>query len=96
MNKIKPNELSNFPNIKIIDIRDNYNYNQSHVVGAINIPEILLKEMPSRYLTYNTTYCLYCSIGTKSEILSNYLNTLGYQTISLEGGYREYYNYLHN
>lgn len=95
MNTIKVYDLLNQSNIKIIDIRDNYNYNQEHVLGAINIPELLLKQMPTHYLSLTKTYCLYCSFGKKSKDLSNYLNSLGYKTISLEGGYREYYNYIH-
>ena len=90
MNTITVSEFKDLKNPLIIDIRDNFNYNNSHIPSAINIPELILKEMPARYLSKNNTYYLYCSIGKQSLILSNYLNSIGYHCYTLEGGYQEY------
>ena len=51
MNTITVSELKDLKNPLIIDIRDNFNYNNSHIPSAINIPELILKEMPTRYLS---------------------------------------------
>ena len=77
-------------NNNLIDIRDKYEYNLSHIHNAINIPYTYLLMMPENYLDKNKKYYLYCDSGTKSRKMCEHLNEQGYNTINLIGGYDSY------
>lgn len=77
-------------NIYLIDIRDKFEYNISHIPGSINIPSNFLITNPNEYLDKNKEYYLYCSSGIKSKRISNELNYMGYNTINVLGGYNYY------
>lgn len=74
----------------LIDIRENYEYRIGHIEGAINIPKDLLELNPENYIDKNKKYILYCDRGIVSKEISDKLNSIGYNTISLNGGYIEY------
>lgn len=71
----------------IVDIRDNYSYNLSHVKNAINIPYYNLLNNFSHYLDKHKKYYLYCLEGNQSLEISHRLNLFGYYTKSIEGGF---------
>lgn len=83
-------ELLKMSNINLIDIRDEYKFNKSHIPGAINIPSNYLINNPSKYLDKNKTYYLYCDSGVMSNKISKELNYLGYNTKNVVGGYNYY------
>ena len=58
MNTISLSELKKISNPIIIDIRDNYSYNISHIKNSINIPYYNLLNNYSHYLNKNNT--LFC------------------------------------
>lgn len=87
MNTISIYELKKITNPIIIDIRDNYSYNISHIKSAINIPYYNLLNNYSHYLNKNNTYYLYCEEGRQSFEISKRLNSFGYNTKSIEGGF---------
>lgn len=68
----------------LIDIRDHYTYQQSHLPGFINIP---YSQMPTT-LPKDKPLFLLCDTGQKSADLALKLNTLGYNTYSFLGGYQ--------
>ena len=74
----------------LLDIRDKYEYNLSHIDKAINIPYSYLLALPKEYLNYDNTYYIYCNSGNKSKRLCEILNEKGYKTIDLIGGYKAY------
>lgn len=84
-------DLINKENIIIIDIRDKNKYIRNHVFGAINIEAFELENYPYKYLKKEEIYYLYCDNGNKSKRVVYNLNTLGYNTVNINGGY---YNYL--
>ena len=86
MNIISMETLKKINNPTIIDIRDNYSYNISHLKNSINIPYYNLLNNYSHYLSKNKTYYLYCEEGKQSYEISKRLNSFGYNTISIEGG----------
>ena len=88
MNNITIKELKKITNPIIVDIRDNYSYNMSHVKNAINIPYYNLLNNHSHYLNKNNTYYLYCEEGRQSSEISKRLNLFGYNTKSIKGGYK--------
>ena len=74
----------------IIDIRTNYEYNLGHIEGAINIPYYNLLNNYSHYLNKYQKYYLYCDYGMQSKEISDRLNSFGYNTSSIIGGYKKY------
>lgn len=87
---ISVEDLLKLNNINIIDIRDKFKYNNSHIPGAINIPSNYLIINPSDYLNKNETYYLYCDSGVISNRVSNELNCMGFNTVNVVGGYNYY------
>lgn len=76
--------------LNIIDIRNKYQYDLDHIDTAINIPEKYLLSNPKYYLNKNELYYIYCQYGTSSQNVTYKLNSLGYKTISINGGYNSY------
>lgn len=94
MNEIGINNLINLSNPKIIDIRDNYSYQQGHIKNAINIPYYSLLSNYSIYLNKQDTYYLYCDYGHQSMEISRRLNLFGYHTFYVKEGYLDFKNNL--
>lgn len=74
-------------NINIIDIRSIVNFNNNHIPGAKNIPFNSLIISPNKYLDKNSVYYIYCQHGQKSLKTCQILNSLGYRTVNISGGY---------
>ncbi|MDD6878874.1 MAG: rhodanese-like domain-containing protein [bacterium] len=93
MNNITVTELRNLiPRVKIIDIRDNYEYNLGNIPTSKNIPKNFLVTNPNLYLNQEDTYYVYCQYGNSSGKVCNKLNEQGYKVINVLGGYNEYKN----
>ena len=75
------------PEYNIIDIRDNYLYNQGHVFNAKNIPMNELLYNTSRYLNKNDRYYIYCTSGIRSKKTCDLLFALGYNVVNVIDGY---------
>ena len=90
MYSININELLKLTNPNIIDIRNAYYYNIGHIKGAINIPYYDLLTNYKHYLNKYSIYYLYCDTGEQSLEITKRLNSFGYSTISISGGYDEY------
>lgn len=83
-------ELKKLSNANIIDIRSMEKYNDSHIPGSINIPKVLLIKSYSKYLTKDRFYYIYCQRGEQSVRLCRFLNSLGYHTINIKGGWESW------
>ena len=94
MSDISISELFSLSNPIIIDIRNNYYYSMGHIKGAINVPYYNLINNYSRYLNKDNIYYLYCDTGKQSMEVVNRLNSFGYHTINITGGYDEYLRML--
>lgn len=95
MNKsIGIDDLLKINSPKIIDIRNNYYYNLGHIKGAINIPKYDIITNYRYYLVKYQRYYLYCDTGELSMEVTRRLNSFGYDTINIEGGYQEYVNFF--
>jgi len=70
----------------IVDVRTREEYNESHIVEAINIPYDEINE--SIKLDKNKLIFVYCKSGNRSSIAYNTLNDLGYNVYNL-GAYSE-------
>ena len=94
MNEIGINDVLKMKNPNIIDIRNNYSYNEGHISGAKNIPYYSLLANYSMYLNKHDTYFLYCDYGKQSMEISNRLNMFGYDTYYIKEGYLYFKNNL--
>lgn len=64
----------------IVDVRTEEEYNNSHVVGSINIP---YDEIDNTLLDKNKTIIVYCQSGNRSKIAYDNLISLGYDVYDL-------------
>ena len=69
--------------IVVIDVRTEEEYNEEHIVDAINIP---LDNIESIDLDINTTIYVYCQSGNRSKEAAQKLNELGYSNAYDMGG----------
>ena len=72
----------------IIDLRDEKEYAEGHVKGAVNIPYGKFDEY--KKLPENKVLVLYCDRGGASLMLARQLAKKGYMTRSVIGGFRAY------
>ncbi len=89
-NNISINDLLKLDNINIIDIRNRNSYVSGHIPQAVNIDEYDLLFNTVNYLDKNKKYYLYCDSGSRSEQLVYRLNSRGYNTVNIVGGYHNY------
>ena len=75
------------PALTIVDIRDRYEFNASHVMGAISIPGELLLETVERCFEANRDLYLYGHSDKEAESAAVQLRAAGYTRVSvLRGG----------
>ena len=65
----------------IVDVRTKEEYDESHIIGAINIPYDEIDENSN--LDKNKTILVYCKSGNRSKVAFNTLTSLGYTTYDL-------------
>ena len=90
MNSIDITNLLSLPTKNIIDIRNKYYYDLGHIHGAIYIPYYNLLNNHNYYINKYSIYYLYCDKGDQSLEIVNRLNSFGYHTINIIGGYEAY------
>ena len=90
LSSININNLLDLDDICIIDIRSVEKFNCSHIPGAINVPSNTLLINPDKYLNKNNKYCLYCQHGVTSYKIGLILSKLGFNIVSLDGGYESF------
>lgn len=76
--------------INIIDIRPNYEYLLNRIPTAKNIAKKNLEQIPEKYLDKEQVYYIYCQSGNSSDQLVNKLNSKGYHTVNIKGGFNNY------
>lgn len=76
--------------INIIDIRTNYEYLNSHIPTAKNIDKNILMMYPDKYLNKEEIYYIYCQSGHSSNNVVKILNSKGYNTVNIQGGFNNY------
>ena len=75
------NKVINYNNVKIIDVRNDDEYNEGHLDNAINIPYDNIVEGIKAYndISKDTPIVLYCKSGARSEKAYNSLKNEGYK-----------------
>lgn len=79
--EISLEEIMKEDNYIIVDVRKKEEYDESHVVGAINIPYDAIDE--NTELDKNKTIIVYCRSGNRSGIAKKTLTDLGYEVVDL-------------
>lgn len=94
MNEISPIDfyklyLSTFK-IKIIDVRETYEFDEYHIKGSVNIPFSVIMNKHSLFLNKKYHYFIICKNGTASKIVTNKLHDLGYNICNVIGGLKSW------
>ena len=76
--------------MNIIDIRDSKKFNLGHIPNAINIDSYELVYNTSKYLKKDEKYYICCDSGVTSKRVVSMLNKKGYNTVNIDGGYKNY------
>ncbi len=91
MNSITVTDLIRLlPKVKLIDIRDKYQYNMGNIPSSMNIPATFLLMNPGNYLNTIDTYYICCETGYNSKKVCYELQRKGYKVVDVIGGYSEY------
>lgn len=90
INQIK-DQLSN---LNLIDIREDIEFLAlPKLAEAKHIPMAKLIQSPESFLNQETCYYLICRSGARTEQVTQYLTTLGYDVVNVEGGMLEFYHH---
>ena len=91
MDNISVSELKRLiPKVKIIDVRDRYQYIIGSIPTSKNIPANFLLMNPDLYLNHEDTYYICCEYGNTSSRVCDNLKKKGFKVVNILGGYREY------
>lgn len=69
-------------NYIIIDVREEYEYNEGHLIGAENIPWTVIDTYT---FDKDKTIIVYCRSGSRSNEAARILNKLGYKVKDMGG-----------
>lgn len=76
--------------VELIDIRESSEVAEGSIETAKHIPMGDLLETPSKYLTQDKTYYIFCRSGMRSAKTAEKLTEAGYDIINLKGGITGY------
>ena len=79
----------------ILDAREVYEYQVSHIKGAICVgyDDFQLNAFKTQHPNYDEAIVVYCSLGIRSEIIANRLKKAGYKNVrNLYGGIFQWKN----
>jgi len=74
-------DVLNSKNYIVVDVREDYEYLESHIVGSINIPYTKIDKNVN--LDKNKTILVYCKSGKRSKIAYDKFKELNYDVIDL-------------
>lgn len=95
MKEINVNLVNEIKDANIIDIREQHEYANGSVPGAINIPMQQLLANPKNYLNSTDEYYILCLSGGRSTMTCQMLLEKGFNNITnLSGGMMGYFGNL--
>lgn len=77
-------------NIKLIDIREKYEYREVSLKNSKNIPMSELIENHDKFLNNHDEYYIICQSGRRSSMVCNKLYKEGYNVVNVLGGVGSY------
>ncbi|MET1020078.1 MAG: rhodanese-like domain-containing protein [Microterricola sp.] len=85
MIEIQPTELAAIDGAVILDVREEYEFEQLHVPSARSIPISQFIERFDEVPADETLYVI-CAVGGRSAQVSQYLEQRGYDAVNVAGG----------
>ena len=84
------NRLAANPNAKLIDVREDNEWNQAHAAGAEHLGKgIIERDIEIRVPNKSTELILYCGGGYRSALAADVLQKMGYTNVwSMAGGWK--------
>jgi len=84
--------LNDTPNLCIIDVRENSEWQEQHIPGALHIPkDEIIANIKASVPEQDSPIYLHCRGGVRSIYAANCLLDLGYKEVySVEGGITEW------
>lgn len=75
----------------LIDTREESEWNTGHVAGAVHLSKgIIERDIEERFPDKDTMLVLYCRAGSRSALVADNLQRMGYRNaVSLDGGWSE-------
>lgn len=77
----------NNSNVVILDVRTVEEYNEGHIMNAINIP---IDDIDTINIEKDKTIYIYCASGNRSKMATNKLIDMGYTDVYDMGGINNY------
>lgn len=86
--EISPKELQSvsWQDLCLVDVRNASEWQEGFINGAINIPLMRLLMSAPYELEANKVIVTYCHSGNRSSLAAKQLRSLGFQSLTLEGG----------
>lgn len=79
--------MDSLPGIVIIDAREQYEYDEGHIKGAILMPYLQTQDLaPDLVPDKDQTILIYCRSGRRSKIAAKTLSDMGYTNVLEFGG----------
>ena len=82
--------MANNPDTKLIDVREDNEWDAAHAAGAIHLGKgILERDIEATVPDKSTELILYCGGGYRSALAADVLQTMGYTNVwSMAGGWK--------
>ena len=86
------NRISNGENIRIIDVREEWEYDESRIENTENIPLYTIPESIDKFGDKDNEIIVYCRTGVRGNTAKAVLNQEGFENIkNLTGGFVAYF-----
>lgn len=79
-------ELVQDESIQLIDVREQYEYEEGHIPGAWLLPLSEIEQKADEILQRDKKYYVYCRSGQRSSTAVRKLNAIGYKDVYNIGG----------
>ena len=78
------------PDIKLIDVREDYEWEEAHAAGAMHLGKgIIERDIENTVPDKSTEMIVYCGGGYRSALVADALQKMGYTNVfSMTGGWR--------
>ena len=73
-------------NVYIIDVREESEFNEGHLIHAYNIPLGIINTIKDEIVDMDSKIIVYCRSGSRSENAQEILSELGYSNVYDMGG----------
>lgn len=82
--------IADDPNVKLVDVREDHEWDASHAAGAIHLGKgIIERDIEGTIPDKTAELILYCGGGYRSALVADVLQRMGYENVfSMAGGWK--------